>query len=250
MPLTSVAGLRIPDRGARNSFRAHLENRRGRRNEFRAPLHRPAPVPFSPFVECQRWGTCGLIHYLGNCLLFANRPDTIRTGSVSIQRPHPMDTSITLVVNGQTKTVTTDPSRPLLEVLREDLQLTGTKHGCGDGYCGACTVLMNGQRTHACLTPVGDAAGKAILTIEGLASGGALHPVQKAFLEEHAFQCGYCTPGMILSTVALLREKPNPTDAEIAELMDGNLCRCCGYPRIFKAIHRAAGRLATARTER
>jgi len=161
-----------------------------------------------------------------------------------------MDTSITLVVNGQSKSVTTDPSRPLLEVLREELQLTGTKYGCGDGYCGACTVLMNGQRTHACLTPVGDAAGKTILTIEGLASGGALHPVQEAFLEEHAFQCGYCTPGMILSTVALLREKPNPTDAEIAELMDGNLCRCCGYPRIFKAIHRAAGRLATGRTER
>jgi len=170
-------------------------------------------------------------------------------GSVLDQRPHPMDTPITLVVNGQTKTVTTDPSRPLLEVLREDLQLTGTKQGCGEGYCGACTVLLEGKRTHACLTPVGDAAHKAVLTIEGLAGNGALHPVQEAFLEERAFQCGYCTPGMILSTVALLREKPNPTDPEIAEAMDGNLCRCCGYPRILKAIHRAAQRLAAARSE-
>ena len=154
-----------------------------------------------------------------------------------------MDRIIRLTVNGQSRTVTTDPQRPLLQVLREDLQLTGTKYGCGEGSCGACTVLVNGQRTRSCLTPVAEAEGKAITTIEGLATGDRLHPVQEAFLAEAGFQCGYCSPGMILSTVALLQEKPHPTDAEILQWLDGNLCRCCGYPRILQAVRRAAGRI-------
>ncbi len=146
-----------------------------------------------------------------------------------------------LTVNGRQVTVTTDPQRPLLDVLREDLQLTGTKYGCGEGQCGACTVLVDGQRERSCTLPVGQAEGKTILTIEGLASGDALHPVQEAFLAEGAFQCGYCTPGMVMATVALLKQTPNPTDAKVLTWLDGNLCRCCGYPKILKAVRRAAG---------
>jgi len=152
-----------------------------------------------------------------------------------------MDSTILLNVNGRTQTVTTDPRRPLLEVLREDFGLIGTKAGCGDGYCGACTVLADGRRQHSCQLPVAEAAGKAITTIEGLATGDRLHPVQEAFLAENALQCGYCTPGMIMSTVALLNENPRPTDAEARAWMNGNLCRCCGYPRILQAVRRAAG---------
>ena len=144
-------------------------------------------------------------------------------------------------VNGQQRTVDTDPERPLLEVLREDLKLTGTKYGCGEGQCRACTVLMDGQPIVSCVTPVQSAAGKAIVTIEGLAEGDRLHRVQQAFAEEGAVQCGYCTPGMILRTVALLEQHPRPTDAQIVDALDGNLCRCCGYPRITAAVRRAAG---------
>ncbi|MCR4414435.1 MAG: (2Fe-2S)-binding protein [Thermoguttaceae bacterium] len=147
---------------------------------------------------------------------------------------------ITLTVNGLPKTVTTDPDRPLLEVLREDLQLTGSKCGCGEGRCGACTVLVDGKSTHACITTIGSVAGKSVLTIEGLASGDKLHPVQEAFLAEGAVQCGFCTPGMIMGVVGLLNQRPNPTDEEILTAMDGHLCRCCGYPKLLKAIRRAA----------
>jgi aerobic-type carbon monoxide dehydrogenase small subunit (CoxS/CutS family) len=150
-----------------------------------------------------------------------------------------MEMAITFTVNGRKVTVTTDPHRPLLDVLREDLNLRGTKYGCGEGRCGACTVLIDGRRTHSCHTPMAQAEGKTVLTIEGLA-GDTLHPVQEAFLAENAFQCGYCTPGMIMTTVALLNEKPNPTDAEILTWMDGNLCRCCGHPAVLKAVHHAA----------
>jgi len=148
--------------------------------------------------------------------------------------------TISFTVNGQPRTVTTDPGRPLLEVLREDLGLTGTKYGCGEGRCGACTVLVGGKSVRSCITPVADAEGQTILTIEGLATGEKLHPVQEAFLTEGAVQCGYCTPGMILGVVGLLNEKPNPTDAEILSRMEGHLCRCCGYPKILKAVRRAA----------
>ncbi|MHC4169083.1 MAG: (2Fe-2S)-binding protein [Planctomycetota bacterium] len=151
-----------------------------------------------------------------------------------------MDAKITLIVNGQKKTVVTDPERPLLDVLREDLQITGPKYGCGEGQCGACTVLMDGKRTLSCITPASAADKKKITTIEGLADGDRLHPVQQAFLDEGAIQCGYCTPGMILSAVALLQENPQPTDEQITEWMNGNICRCNGYAKIMNAVRRAA----------
>jgi aerobic-type carbon monoxide dehydrogenase small subunit (CoxS/CutS family) len=149
-------------------------------------------------------------------------------------------------VNGREQIVRTDPQRRLLDVVREDLALTGTKYGCGEGQCGACTVLVDGQRQHACLLPVGEVAGKRVVTIEGLAEGDRLHPVQEAFLAENAYQCGYCTPGMILSTVALLKEKPAPSDAEIVTWINTQICRCCGYPRILKAVKRAVELTRTA----
>jgi aerobic-type carbon monoxide dehydrogenase small subunit (CoxS/CutS family) len=151
-----------------------------------------------------------------------------------------MDATIPLTVNGQPRTVTTDSERPLLDVLREDLGLTGTKYGCGQGLCGACTVLLDGEPVRSCVTPVSATAGKAVLTIEGLAQGESLHPVQEAFLAEGAFQCGYCTPGMVLATVALLRQTPRPSAEQIRAALDGHLCRCCGYPQIVKAVQRAA----------
>ena len=151
-----------------------------------------------------------------------------------------MDATITLTVNGKQRTVKTDAERPLLDVLRDDLHLTGTKYGCGEGQCGACTVLMDGRAVLSCITPVSDADKKTITTIEGLADGDSLHPVQEAFLAEGAMQCGYCTPGMVLTAVALLAAKPDPTDEEIVTAMNGNLCRCCGYPNIVAAVRRAA----------
>ena len=151
-----------------------------------------------------------------------------------------MDSRITLIVNGQKRTVVTDPERPLLDVLREDLGVIGPKYGCGEGRCGACTVLMDGKRTLSCITPVGNADKRKITTIEGLADGDRLHPVQQAFLDEGTIQCGYCTPGMILSAVALLEENPRPTDEQIAEWMNGNICRCNGYAKILNAVRRAA----------
>jgi aerobic carbon-monoxide dehydrogenase small subunit len=153
-----------------------------------------------------------------------------------------MDADITLTVNGRKVTVRTDGQRPLLEVLREDLNLRGTKYGCGESRCGACTVLVDGKRTLSCQTPVSKVEGQRVLTIEGLAASDRLHSVQDAFLEENAFQCGYCTPGMILAAVALLEDKPDPSDAEVLTAMDGNLCRCCGYPSILSAVQRAAAR--------
>jgi aerobic-type carbon monoxide dehydrogenase small subunit (CoxS/CutS family) len=151
-----------------------------------------------------------------------------------------MDKTFTFTVNGQKKSVTTDPDRPLLEVLREDLHLTGPKFGCGEGQCGACTVILDGKTAFSCITPVSDAEGQTIQTIEGLAAGDKLHHVEEAFLVEGAFQCGYCTPGMIMAATALLKETPNPTDAEIRSGMEKHLCRCNGYPKIVKAIKRAA----------
>jgi aerobic-type carbon monoxide dehydrogenase small subunit (CoxS/CutS family) len=158
-----------------------------------------------------------------------------------------MDATITFTINGQKRTVTTDPDRPLLEVLREDLKLTGTKFGCGEGECGACTVLLDDKRTFSCRTAVSKAEGKSVQTIEGLATGDTLHPVQEAFLAEGAFQCGYCTPGMIMATVALLKEKPKPSEEEIRSWMTKNVCRCCSYPRISDAVRRAAGLEAKCR---
>src|SRR6266436_4145112 len=135
-----------------------------------------------------------------------------------------MEKTISFTVNGQPRTVTTDPQRPLLDVLREDLQLTGTKYGCGEGQCRACTVLMGGKSVASCLTSVGDADQQTILTIEGLAKDGKLHPVQEAFLAEGAFQCGYCTSGMIMGMVGLLNEKPNPSEADVLARMQRHMC--------------------------
>jgi aerobic-type carbon monoxide dehydrogenase small subunit (CoxS/CutS family) len=154
-----------------------------------------------------------------------------------------MDTTITLTVNGEKKTVTTDPQRPLLDVLREELHLTGTKYGCGEGQCGACTVFMDGKNVLSCITPVGRADGKTITTIEGLAGADELNPVQEAFLEAGAMQCGYCTTGMIMTTVAFLKENPHPTDEQIAEGLNGNICRCNGYTKIANAVRLAAEKI-------
>ena len=159
-----------------------------------------------------------------------------------------MDSKITFTVNGQSRSVTTDPHRPLLDVLREDLQLTGTKYGCGEGQCRACTVLINGKAAASCVTPILQADKQTIITIEGLASGDNLHPVQEAFLAGGAFQCGYCTPGMIMGTVGLLNELPNPSDQDISSRMQRYLCRCCHYPKVLKAIRRAAGQPAKRTT--
>ncbi len=134
----------------------------------------------------------------------------------------------------------TPGARPLLEVLREDLGLTGTKYGCGEGQCRACTVLLDGRAIVSCITPVSQANGKSVTTIEGLAQNGKLHPVQQAFVDEGAMQCGYCTPGMILRSVALLDQTPKPSEQQIVDGLNGSLCRCCGYPRIVEAVKRAA----------
>jgi aerobic carbon-monoxide dehydrogenase small subunit len=155
-----------------------------------------------------------------------------------------MAASISLRVNGQNRTVTTERDRSLLEVLREDLLLTGPRYGCGEGACGCCSVLVDGKRMFSCSTPVSEVEGKSITTIEGLGSPERLHPMQQAFLEEAAFQCAYCTPGMIIAAISLLNRKPTPTDAEIREGMNGNLCRCCAQPEIVRAVRRGAELLA------
>ncbi len=148
--------------------------------------------------------------------------------------------AVHLIVNGHTYTVDADPQTSLLTALREHLDLTGTKYGCGEGQCGACTVLIDGKAQRSCITKAATMAQKPITTIEGLASGEELHPMQTAFLEEGAMQCGYCTPGMIISAVALLKQNPHPTQSEIADFMDGNICRCGTYARIIQAIQRVA----------
>jgi len=149
-------------------------------------------------------------------------------------------TAIKLQINGQPRDVTADRERSLLSVLRDDLLLTGCKYGCGEGECGACTVLIDGQPTQSCLATVGDCVGKQIQTIEGLEQNGQLHPLQQAFLDAGAMQCGYCTPGMVMSGVALLAKHPQPTRNEIIDGMNGNICRCGTYPRIIAALQKAA----------
>jgi aerobic-type carbon monoxide dehydrogenase small subunit (CoxS/CutS family) len=145
-----------------------------------------------------------------------------------------------LQINGARKPIDADGDRSLLFVLRDDLGLTGAKYGCGEGHCGACTVLVGGQRVRSCVTRVATADGKPVRTIEGLADGDKMHPLQQAFLDAGALQCGYCTPGMLMSAVALLEEKPEPTPEEIVRGMNGNICRCGTYNRIIAAIEQAA----------
>jgi aerobic-type carbon monoxide dehydrogenase small subunit (CoxS/CutS family) len=145
-----------------------------------------------------------------------------------------------LLVNHARYRLQVDPARMLLWVLRDELQLTGTKYGCGEGQCGACTVLIDGAPVRSCLTRASAMAGKEITTIEGLAQNGKLHPLQEAFIQADALQCGYCTPGMILSSVGLLNKTPQPTEPEIRRALHGNLCRCGTYPRIIAAVQMAA----------
>lgn len=149
---------------------------------------------------------------------------------------------ITLIVNGKSLQADVGPDESLLSALRNRLGLTGTKYGCGESQCGACTVLVDGNPTRSCIIDATSGVGKKITTIEGLSQNGNLHPVQQAFLDEEAFQCAYCTPGMIMSAVALLNKNSKPTDEEIIEHMNGNVCRCGTYPRIMAAIRRAGGR--------
>jgi aerobic-type carbon monoxide dehydrogenase small subunit (CoxS/CutS family) len=145
-----------------------------------------------------------------------------------------------LHVNGTRRRIDADADRSLLSVLRDDLDLTGSKYGCGEGQCGACTVLLDGQAIRSCTTKLGAAAGKKVTTIEGIEKNGRLHPLQEAFLEADALQCGYCTPGMIMSSVALLTKNPSPSEQDIVRSMEGNVCRCGTYPRIVTAIRKAA----------
>jgi aerobic-type carbon monoxide dehydrogenase small subunit (CoxS/CutS family) len=148
--------------------------------------------------------------------------------------------SLTLSVNGVQRQINAPSDQKLLYVLRDTLGMTGTKYGCGEGQCGACTVLLEGKPVRSCLAPVRVAAGKKVTTIEGLEHDGKLHPVQQAFLKVEAFQCGYCTSGMILSAVGLLSQNSNPTDKQIIDYMNGNLCRCGTQPLIVEAIRQAA----------
>jgi carbon-monoxide dehydrogenase small subunit len=149
-------------------------------------------------------------------------------------------TEISLTVNGEAQSIQAPPMKRLLDVLREDLHLTGTKEGCGEGECGSCSVLMNGDLVNSCLVPILQAGGAAICTIEGMAQGDRPHPIQQCFLKLGGAQCGICTPGMILATEQLLRKYPQPTMEQIREGLAGNLCRCTGYMRIFEAVQQTA----------
>lgn len=151
-----------------------------------------------------------------------------------------MPSPIQLEINGKRIAVQYDPETPLLFVLRDELGLTGTKYGCGEGQCGSCTVLIDGSPRRSCQTPVSDVAGKPITTIEGLEKDGRLHPIQEAFRDAAAFQCAYCTSGMIMSSVRLLQKNPNPSSSEIVQFLQGNICRCGTHPRIVDAVHQAA----------
>ena len=152
-----------------------------------------------------------------------------------------MQRTISFTLNGRSTRVTVDDERMLLWVLRYDLGLTGAKYGCGEALCGACTVLVDNEAVRSCVTPVGSVEGKQVVTIEGLADGDRLHPIQEAFVNHNAFQCGYCTPGMILSAYALLLKTPRPTRDDVLNHMEGNLCRCGSHLRVVDAIQQAAG---------
>ena len=146
-------------------------------------------------------------------------------------------------LNGRDCAVEADPSRTLLDVLRTDLGLTGTKYGCGVGECGSCTILIDGKAVCSCLTLIGQADGRTVETVEGLAQGEKLHPLQESFVESHAIQCGYCTPGMLMSAKAFLDQHPSPSEEEIRTAISGNLCRCTGYKQIVAAIQHAADKI-------
>ena len=151
-----------------------------------------------------------------------------------------MNKQIKMIVNGQEREVKVEPRQTLLDALREDLGLTGTKEGCGNGNCGSCTVLFNGKPVSSCLVLAVEAEGQEITTIEGLSQGDKLHPIQQAFIDEGAIQCGFCTPGMVLTTKAFLDTNPHPTEFQVRQAISGNLCRCTGYDKIVRAILKAA----------
>ncbi|MFB3880862.1 MAG: (2Fe-2S)-binding protein [Armatimonadota bacterium] len=155
-----------------------------------------------------------------------------------------MEQVVRFTLNGKPTTVTVDGDRTLLWVLRSDLGLTGPKYGCGEGQCGACTVLVDEEAVRSCVTPVSQVQGKSVTTIEGLAQGDELHPLQKAFMAHDALQCGYCTPGMILTAYGLLKRTPRPTEAQIRQGLEGNLCRCGAHKRIIEAVQAAAREMA------
>jgi carbon-monoxide dehydrogenase small subunit len=159
----------------------------------------------------------------------------------------PESIQLTLTVNGTERTVLAHPLARLLDVIREQLELTGTKEGCGEGECGACAVLLDGRVVNSCLVPASQAQGAALVTVEGLARPGALSPVQAAFLEHNAAQCGFCTPGMLVSATDLLNRCPNPRDGEVRAGLAGNLCRCTGYVKIVDAVHGAAAAVEAGR---
>ena len=148
--------------------------------------------------------------------------------------------SLTMTLNGEEVTIEVGPDALLVDVLRDQLELTGTKEACGEGECGACTVLLDGEPVTSCLVPALKAQGREVMTVEGLASSEELHPLQKAFIEHGAVQCGYCTPGMLMSAKALLDRNPHPTEGEIRQAISGNLCRCTGYVKIVEAIKAAS----------
>lgn len=151
-----------------------------------------------------------------------------------------MEKTFRFKLNGKTVNVTSSPDRMLLWVLRSDLELTGTKYSCGEGFCGACTVLVDNEPVQSCQFPLKDAEGKEVLTVEGLAKNGELHSLQDAFMQHNALQCGYCTPGMLLRSCAMLLKNPEPSAKDIVETMEGNLCRCGNYTRIIQAVQTAA----------
>lgn len=145
-----------------------------------------------------------------------------------------------LLINGKKVEVKSEDNTPLLQVLRDELEMTGTKYGCGEAQCGACTILLDNEAVRSCRLPLRAVQGKEITTIEGLARNGKLHPVQQAYLEVDVFQCGYCAPGMIMSTLGLLKKNSNPSQEEVVQFMNGNICRCGTYPRILTAIQKAS----------
>lgn len=181
-----------------------------------------------PHTQCSLLYTAGVSHICKSCLTYDYIIHTLNKNAMEFR------------VNGNTYTLKPYEGESLLSVLRDRLDLTGSKYGCGEGSCGACTVLIDGNATRSCVLPAASTAGKEITTIEGLAKNDSLHPVQQAFLNVDVFQCSYCAPGMVMSAVSLLKKHPQPTPEQIIQGMQGNICRCGTYPRIVKAIHKAA----------
>jgi xanthine dehydrogenase YagT iron-sulfur-binding subunit len=183
-----------------------------------------------------------VLHLAGGAASLA----AVRGATAQVASPQRQDgatmASVRLIINGQARQLELDPRTTLLDALREHLDLTGTKKGCDQGQCGACTVLVDGRRINSCLTLAVMKEGASVTTIEGLATNGTLHPLQQAFIDHDAFQCGYCTPGQICSAAGLIAEGKAKTAAEIRELMSGNICRCGAYPNIVAAIQQAMGR--------